>query len=1492
MELLNIDDLDLEHIDQISEIELHNSDPEPFDDSIAIIGISGKIGKAENVSEFWEAIKSGEDFYRTLSDERKKDADRYGEIRGIKTGDHYIEGTLLKNISNFDHDFFGLSMQEAKCMDPNQRLLLENTWKALEDAGYAGERLKGTHTGVFVGHSSDFGMNYRTMIHNISPEINELAVSGNVASMIASRISYQFDLDGPAMMIDTACSSGLMAVYEACQSIKKNECDMAIAGAVKCAVYPVWYDKKDSDGVRIISDTQSKDNITNTYDENASGTFLSEGVVTFILKPLSRAKTDKDHIYAVILGGSRNQDGRSNGITAPNLKAQKDMLLRAWEDAGISPEQLKYIENHGTATKLGDPIEIRAISEALKKFTKKKQICGVGSVKTNIGHMDHASGMAGLLKLVLSLENGEIPKSIHFRQPNSNIDFIDMPLYVVDSNVPIKDRNETLVGINSFGISGTNCHLVLRGYEDTDKQVGEAKELGEFIVPISAKNKETLKILVEKYVDYLENEQVEMQDFLRTVIVGRKHFSCRLCIVASSKEQLIDAMKSFISGNDEYVTKDAYLSYREHKIVAGNPHTDGKVSEITAKEKEELSRKQHKYLSLGQFGENLSTWMKAYVGGADIPWKSYVDQLGGKIVSLSTYPFTPTRCWLDEKGTAKKNTDRQVIHTMFMDIVIEQCDIENCWELREHTLNNYSILPGTALIDKMLTYIREEYGYDRRVVLENVQFEAPFGVAKDEQKELQMTVKKENDRFLIGLYSQVEDDWDVHATAEYRSSDYEAEASTRCNIADWKKRVPAEIVHEDKKDSERGIKVSDRWSKSLRKCHSTENRDEFLFELKLADQYKDEALQHRMHPALFDIAVNAVSGCIGEDQTFLPFSYGRIVSYKDLTAHIFVYAKKRKGDKGSELYSFDLTISDNEGNKIAEIENYSIKRLPKEDFSLHRKVPVLKEEYFCVGDVANSGSLKGRLLYLGSKDSNMLKGLNANKELEIDLIDPVQADIAEQLSKYQGQKYELGIYDASVYAKDELYAPVQKCVDFLKAVTLKKMEFRNGICIVSSSGSKVTDKDNTINPAQAAVMGAAGVIGNENEKLKIRCLDLDEHAFADFSKFDISKYNLDVIFVREDKVYSRKFDEAHEEKTSEEHEHSGVVIVSGGMGQIGNLVCKWLRQKGFSNVLAIGHQGRTEMNGFSDGIEALEVNVENIDEVEEAVRHAKEKYGNIEGVIHMAGKAGDGFALLKDEKDFFKVYAGKAIGAYNLYQSTKDENLKFMIMFSSVASLARDPGQADYTAANMFLDALAEKAHLEGRSCVSVLWPPFDKVGMAHYMNAIGKNKDFSEIQVEEAVDILERIITGQIGDTAVILPNKRKSRKVDRAEQDELKDITIIGTSEEDEVIRNVAKIWCRTLDINVLDVNDEFIKLGGNSLLSTVMLKEYQRIYPDVMEIADLFSYTTANKQAEYVREKLGITKQSKEPDKKLKEDTVTDLLDAVINGSMSVEESLRLL
>lgn len=284
-------------------------------------------------------------------------------------------------------------------MDPRQRLFLESAWSTLEDAGYSGGQLSGTKTGIYVGLSSDGSNEYFKLIEQGDPSLIGLSTAGNIKSFIASRLAYILDLQGPSMIIDTACSSSLVALHVACQAIKNNECEAALVGGVNIKIFPKT-EEENKMGIGI----SSSDSKIRTFDDQADGTNSGEGVASILIKPLHKAIRDRDHIYAVIKGSAVNQDGSSVGITAPNMTAQENVIVEAWRQAHVDPRTITYWEAHGTGTKLGDPIEVHAIQRAFSRFTDRKQFCAIGSLKTNIGHLDSLAGLAGLMKAVMAIQ--------------------------------------------------------------------------------------------------------------------------------------------------------------------------------------------------------------------------------------------------------------------------------------------------------------------------------------------------------------------------------------------------------------------------------------------------------------------------------------------------------------------------------------------------------------------------------------------------------------------------------------------------------------------------------------------------------------------------------------------------------------------------------------------------------------------------------------------------------------------------------------------------------------------------------------------------------------------------------------------------------------------------------------------------------------------------------------------------------------------------------
>ena len=512
---------------------------------IAVIGLGANLPKVDSIQEFWEKLCDGTDFIGELDEKRRNEVLNYvSYVRTVENREiestEIMRGAYLKDIDQFDHQLFKLSPKEASLMDPNQRLLLQVVNSAIEDAGYGNGVLKGTKTGVYIGNSDDFGINYKRLLEVSAEYHSGSLLTGNIKSVLAGRISYLYDLKGPSIVVDTACSSSLVAIDIACQDIRNGKCNQAIVGASNLILIPLKNEQKIG--------IESSDGKTKTFDNHSDGTGVGEGVVAVMLKPMGLAKKDHDHIYAVIKGSATNQDGRSNGLTAPNADSQTKVILQACNNANVPIDTIQYFEAHGTGTNIGDPIEIQGITNAFKKYTDQNQICAIGSVKTNLGHLDNCAGIIGFLKTVLILKNKKIPPILHFIEPNEKINFIQSPVYVNDVLRDWKSVDAPRrAAINAFGLSGTNCCVIL---EEAPAMPKEEEKTSEVLFTLSAQDEESLLELVKQYIAVLNmHTEYLLEDICYTVNTKRKTQKCRLAYVVESKEELIMYLQKYYTEN-------------------------------------------------------------------------------------------------------------------------------------------------------------------------------------------------------------------------------------------------------------------------------------------------------------------------------------------------------------------------------------------------------------------------------------------------------------------------------------------------------------------------------------------------------------------------------------------------------------------------------------------------------------------------------------------------------------------------------------------------------------------------------------------------------------------------------------------------------------------------------------------------------------------------------------------------------------------------------
>lgn len=497
-------------------------------ESIAIIGMGCRFPQAPNLYEYWNKLCEGIDTIGQLPCERS------AKVQSNE------RGGFLEQVDQFDAEFFGISAKEAIAIDPQHRLLLEAAWEALEDAGQIPGNLSGMDAGIFVGISSN---DYYAIAsqHQDVPDIKDSI--GNDYGMSANRISYYFDFRGSSMGINASCASSLVAIDYACKSLRNGENSIALACGVNIILSPEVTARFANAGIL------SPDGRCKSFDAQADGYVRGEGVGVVVLKLLSQAEVDGDRIYAVIRGSAVNHNGRSNGLTAPNMQAQIDLLQQAYRQAGIAPNSVHYIEAHGTATPIGDALEMKALGSVVGKGRDLDNPCRVGCVKTNIGHTEAASGMAGLIKTALSLYHRQIPPNLHFQEPNPSIPFNKLGLKVQETLESLPEEIYPLrAGVSAFGFGGTNAHVVLEEYPSQAKLKSITKsDLPLKVLTLTAKTATALQELAIRYQSFLQEQPtVSLSDICFTANTRRSHFKHRLAIITKSKDQLSAQLNAFI----------------------------------------------------------------------------------------------------------------------------------------------------------------------------------------------------------------------------------------------------------------------------------------------------------------------------------------------------------------------------------------------------------------------------------------------------------------------------------------------------------------------------------------------------------------------------------------------------------------------------------------------------------------------------------------------------------------------------------------------------------------------------------------------------------------------------------------------------------------------------------------------------------------------------------------------------------------------------------
>jgi acyl transferase domain-containing protein/tryptophanase/acyl carrier protein len=1297
---------------------------------IAIIGMAGRYPKARNLFQFWENLRDGRDCIGEIPQERMV-------LRLQNELTKRYRGGFVDDIDRFDSLFFNISPREAEALDPQERLFLEVAWEAVEDAGYYPEILSHDsarrNVGVFVGAVwamyQMVGVEQKLAGNDVNP--NSFLWS------IANRVSYWMNLNGPSLTVDTACSSSLTALYLACEAIHNGECSSAIVGGVNLDLHQHKFD------VNLAGGALSSDGVCRSFGAGANGYVAGEGVGAILIKPLDKALEDRDNIYGVIKSAVVNHGGRTSGYTVPNPKAQGDLVAAALEKAGIDARSIGYVEAHGTGTELGDPVEIAGLINAFTGHGIDNQSCPIGSVKTNIGHLEAAAGIVGVCKVLLQMQHRQLVPSLHSARLNEHIDFANTPFYVPQRVEEWKEKEVDGVrlplraGVSSFGAGGANAHIVIEKHKSTRLQELPQPADG-YIFPLSARNEEQLREMALRLRHHLEMDVVEsgFDDIAFTLQNGRKSFEHRLAIVAKSRPELIEKLDRYLGGK------------QADDVMSGHAKNSEAMTRL-------LSRKEkEQFVTLLAQSSDPRKLAQLWIDGllSDCRGSS---QGAGRRTSLPTYPFADKRHWIGAaKGASRALTfpAHAGLHPLidsnestFQRQLFKKSFHNREFVVRDHVVSGVPTLPGTAYLD--LARKAGEIAAGTKVhKIRNVTWVSPLAVEGDRPTEAFVELKPSGDSVIFEVFGETSDGKRrlyCQGKLVYATEPGQAAAPEILDIEGIRARCTKSI------DAKRAYPLFDAVGMSygpsfqvLQEVHA--NEDEVLGLLKLPDVRNADFDQFVLHPSILDAAMQAgVMAQLGDASGGMkvPYSIGEVELLQPLARTCYSYLTKVKADRntGSGVSRENVTIVDETGKVLARIREsvgVPLVSVHEKPAPVH-KVGVQEEEFeelrysheWAVTPLANGQNDVGAILIFDRDESLrnacVARSLNTvlvlpGNEFEdrgdgIYAINPQARDdyvrlldvlrqgnfVAGKICYAWTDGDQPGNEDA---LKSALERGVYSFLYFCQALIEQKLKDRVQILYVYLARQNGTQAHNE------AINGFVRSLRLENPKIDCKVLEVRQKTanaalLAELVLPELdSRAQGDITVRYEDGVrYARVLKNLAQSELQGGPspdmtlKQNGVYLITGGAGGLGLIFGEFLARECKARLVLTGRsvlsdEREAELDRLrSLGAEVLYVatDVANAEDVQRLVKETKSRFGAIDGIIHAAGVLRDSFLRNKTRAEMDAVFAPKVFGTFHLDQATKDEELDFFVLFSSLAAIGGNAGQCDYAFANHYMDSFA-----------------------------------------------------------------------------------------------------------------------------------------------------------------------------------------------------------
>lgn len=1395
------------------EIKQSNQNSKALD--IAIVGMSGQYGSAKDLNDFWEKIKGGESLIEEVPNDRWNIDEHFSADQEVANKTYSKWGSFLRDIDKFDPLFFRISGKEAEGMDPQQRLFLEHCWKAFEDAAIVTDKLNGAKCGIYVGA----GQGDYVQTTNLE---NAAIYWGNSSAILASRISYFLNLKGPAIAIDTACSSSLVAIEMACKSLYHKEVDIALSGGVFINTTPRFYKLSSKAGML------SKDGQCYAFDHRANGFVPGEGVGVLVLKRLEDAKRDGDYIHGVIKGVETNQDGTTNGILAPSMKSQEELENEVYQKYDIHPDSITYVEAHGTGTGLGDPIEFEGLTRAFRKQTNNINYCGLGSVKTNIGHTVYAAGVAGVQKVILALQNKIIPPTLNYEEKNSLINLENSPFYITNKIQDWADSTATprRAAVSSFGFSGTNAHLVVEEYENKHQKNLSNKE---FVIPISAKSEKALERQIINLIDYLEQKSaISISDVAYTLQVGRQPMEFRSVFITDSIADFLIKLK-----NSKGLVNSNAISAKEKeqfKTFLSNGAGEAYIKYAT---------EHNEYQSLANL----------WAMGVTVDWNKLYDndQEKPQRISLPTYAFEKDRYWLKSNTIIESNLGIQKIHPLLHQRVnvgegsqkFSSIYLGEEHFFRDHIFRNEKILPGVAYLE--LAKTAGEKCVEKSITqFKNVLWLQPIW-HQGKTVKIETEIIKRGENLQYSVYSTIEgtsisdNEKHIHSQGELTSID--ASTPIKHDIEKIKKSLSKSISRDTfyKKYQEIGLELGASF-KGVQ--HLWYDSSEALSKIELP---KGEG--YALTPGIMDSALQTCIGINLEKEVtglLFPFSVEQIDICQPLEENIWSYVRKSKNNKSNEVINYDVDICNQNGEVLIAFQNVLFlperkimpQTLPTEETQLYKTV--WKET-----PISSKRNIElKRKIIICEAVPEMVEHFNEFLNADIEMIEAASSEVYFEKT--------ITIIKQVITSKETveviLVYPTNKQleIEFLSAL-LKTASLENSKIITKMIG---VDMEFTKSNSDAIYK----IVGNEIETID--------------QEIKYNKGNRKCKQLESVRLLNSK------EKTV--IKRNGLYVITGGMGSLGRILATYITSHKKAKVILLGRKKLNKsQKDFVESLPNTEYMICDLateQKVQNTVSKIKREYGNINGIIHAAGITRDSLIQAKTEEEAKSVFAPKIEGLKNLDEVCKNEPLDFMMLFSSIVSELGNVGQSDYTAANAYLNNYAlyrEEERLLGNrkgKTYSIGWGFWQDGGMRLQNEQIAyldTQWGMKPMPTELGLELFETILAAPSQNLLVAYGDSKKINSIITNRFTEKKKVENLagqtGKNIREELLDKLHLLIADLLklDKDKIDRDKDLAAYGVDSILLTELNSELNAYYEISLLPSVFYNNTTIESLAEHLLE-----------------------------------------